>query len=86
MPILAPHNGNGHLAPYGITDGIARGLEGVQAGLSGLFFEPRLRLGVTGGSLLISGAVLLGSGALTSLGTAAGILGLLLLAGSWITA
>jgi predicted YcjX-like family ATPase len=36
------------LAPYGITDGIARGLEGVQAGLSGLFFEPRLRLGVTG--------------------------------------
>jgi len=36
------------LALYGITDGIARGLEGLQSGVSEMFFEPTLRLGVTG--------------------------------------
>lgn len=46
----------------------------------------KLRLGITGGSFLISGAVLLGSGALAGPGTVLGILGLLLLAGSWIKA
>jgi len=36
------------LALFGITDGIARGIEGVQASVSELLFEPVLRLGVTG--------------------------------------
>ena len=36
------------LALFGITDGIARGLEGLQSGVSEMFFEPTLRLGVTG--------------------------------------
>ncbi len=36
------------MALLGITDGLARGVEGVQAALSGAFFEPVLRLGVTG--------------------------------------
>ena len=36
------------MALFGITDSIARGLEGVQAGVSEMFFEPTLRLGVTG--------------------------------------
>lgn len=36
------------MAGFSITEGIARGLDGVQAGVSGLFFEPVLRLGVTG--------------------------------------
>lgn len=36
------------MAVFGITDGIARGIEGVQASVSGMFFEPVLRLGVTG--------------------------------------
>lgn len=36
------------MAHFGITDGIARGIEGVQASVSGMFFEPVLRLGVTG--------------------------------------
>lgn len=36
------------MAHFGITDGIVRGIEGVQASVSGMFFEPVLRLGVTG--------------------------------------
>ena len=36
------------MAVFGITDGIARGIEGVQASVSGLLFEPVVRLGVTG--------------------------------------
>ena len=36
------------MALFGITDGIARGLEGLQSGVSEMFFEPTLRLGVTG--------------------------------------
>ncbi|MFZ1467749.1 MAG: YcjX family protein [Paracoccaceae bacterium] len=36
------------MALFGITDGIARGLESVQAGVSEMLFEPVLRLGVTG--------------------------------------
>ena len=36
------------MAVFGITDGIARGIEGVQASVSGMLFEPVLRLGVTG--------------------------------------
>lgn len=47
MPILAGQQGARHLALFGITDGIARGVEGVQSSISGLF-EPTLRLGVTG--------------------------------------
>lgn len=48
--------------------------------------QHKLRLGITGGSLVISGAVLLGGGVLTGLGALAGVLGLLLLAGSWFRA
>jgi predicted YcjX-like family ATPase len=33
---------------FGITDGIARGIEGVQASVNEMLFEPVLRLGVTG--------------------------------------
>ncbi len=36
------------MALLGITDGLARGVEGVQAALSGALFEPVVRLGVTG--------------------------------------
>ncbi|MCL4069476.1 YcjX family protein [Pseudomonas sp. GX19020] len=36
------------MALFGITDGIARGIDQTQAGISGLLFEPVLRLGVTG--------------------------------------
>ncbi|MDQ2064753.1 YcjX family protein [Xinfangfangia sp. CPCC 101601] len=36
------------MAGFGITDGLARGIEGVQASVSGLLFEPVLRIGVTG--------------------------------------
>ncbi len=36
------------MAAFGLTDGIARGLEGLQSGVSGMFFEPVVRLGVTG--------------------------------------
>lgn len=36
------------MALFGITDGIARGVEGVQASVSEMLFEPVIRLGVTG--------------------------------------
>ncbi|MCB5411086.1 YcjX family protein [Pseudogemmobacter faecipullorum] len=36
------------MAFSGITDGIARGADSLQSGVSGLFFEQNLRLGVTG--------------------------------------
>ncbi|PTE15597.1 YcjX family protein [Pseudogemmobacter blasticus] len=36
------------MALFGITDGIARGVEGVQARVSEYLFEPVIRLGVTG--------------------------------------
>jgi predicted YcjX-like family ATPase len=36
------------LALFGITDGLARGIEGVQASVNEMLFEPVVRLGVTG--------------------------------------
>ncbi len=36
------------MALFGLTDGIARGIEGVQASVSEMLFEPVVRLGVTG--------------------------------------
>jgi predicted YcjX-like family ATPase len=45
---LGRRNKGHRLALFGITDGIARTVEGVQSGISEMFFEPVLRLGVTG--------------------------------------
>lgn len=53
------------MAVFGITDGIARGLEGIQSGVSEMFFEPVLRLGVTG--LARSGKTVFITGLITNL-------------------
>lgn len=48
MPILPLKAKDGGVALFGITDGISRSIEGAVASVSETFFEPVVRVGVTG--------------------------------------